>query len=126
MRTFLILLSLIWTALGVMLILYTVKTRDSLRALVADRNPRALGSIPLIIGILLLTGAFRVPGMFGLLFVLGLLALFKGIYLVFWPAAQIRKLMVWWFDRADESMIRLWGIICLALGWTVLFSALGT
>jgi len=126
MRILLDFLSLIWIALGVMLILHTEMTRNYLRALFAKTQTRVLAAVPLTIGLVLLAGSFSQPEMFWLLFILGLLAVSKGIYFVFGPAIQIKSLQDWWFERADERALRLWGIICLLLGVTVLFYVVRT
>jgi len=121
MRVFLGILSLIWITLGVMLILYTEKVRGFFGKLFADADIRKLAVFPVTIGLVLLAGSFSQTGMFWLLFILGLLAVGKGVYLFLGPLPQIKSLLEWWFTGASETTIRLWGIISLLLG-TAVFS----
>lgn len=119
MRIFLAILSLMWVALGAMLILYTDNVRSFFKKLFAEANIRLLAVLPLAIGLLLLLASFSQGHMFLLVFILGLLAVLKGVYLLLGPLPQIRNLLEWWFDRAGETTIRMWGIITLVLGIAV-------
>lgn len=119
MRIFLAILSLMWVALGAMLILYTDNVRSFFKKLFAEANVRLLAVLPLAIGLLLLLASFSQGHMFLLVFILGLLAVLKGVYLLLGPLPQIRNLLEWWFDRAGETTIRMWGIITLVLGIAV-------
>jgi hypothetical protein len=64
-------------------------------------------------------GAFMVHEVFWIALVLGLLAIAKGAYFAFGPLPQIRSLLEWWFDRASEITIRLWGLIAFTFGVTL-------
>lgn len=119
MRIFLAILSLMWVALGAMLILYTDNVRSFFKKLFAEANIRLLAVVPLAIGLLCLLASFSQGHMFLLVFILGLLAVLKGVYLLLGPLPQIRNLLEWWFDRAGETTIRMWGIITLVLGIAV-------
>ncbi len=119
MKVFLAFLSLLWIALGVMLILYTEGVRRTFRGLFAKANIRLLAGAPLAIGLLLILASFSQGPMFPLIFILGLLAVIKGLYLLLGPPSQIQRLLEWWFDRAGETTIRMWGIITLVLGIAV-------
>jgi hypothetical protein len=121
MRVFLGIFSLLWIAAGVMLILYTEKVRGSLGELFAKTDIRKLAVLPFAIGLVLLVGSLSQTEMFWLLFILGFLAVGKGVYLFLGPLPQIKSLLEWWFTEASETTIRLWGIISLMLG-TAVFS----
>jgi hypothetical protein len=121
MRVFLGIFSVLWIVAGVMLILYTDKVRGFYGKLFADADIRKLALLPVAIGLVLLVGSFSQKEMFWLLFILGFLAVSKGVYLFLGPVPQIKSLLEWWFTGASETTIRLWGIISLVLG-TAVFS----
>lgn len=119
MKIFLAFLSLLWIALGVMLILYTEGVRSTFKSLFANANIRLVAGAPLAVGLLLILASFSQGPMFPLIFILGLLAVIKGLYLLLGPLPQIRTLLDWWFDRAGETTVRMGGIIMLVLGIAV-------
>lgn len=43
----------------------------------------------------------------------------KGLFLLLGPLPQIQNLLEWWFGRAGETTIRMWGIITLVPGIAV-------
>jgi hypothetical protein len=51
---------------------------------------------------------------------LGILAIGKGVYAAGGPSSQVKGMLEWWFNRADDSTIRLWGLICFILGMALL------
>ena len=120
MRAVLIILSVLWIALGTMLVLYTDGVRKTTKGLVTDANIRLLGILPLVAGFLLVLGAFMVKDVFWLALILGLLAITKGAFLLRGPIPMIRRLMDWWLDQASETTARLSGLITFMLGVTLL------
>jgi hypothetical protein len=116
---FLAVFSLVWIAFGTMLILYTDKVRSFWRKLVTKADIRKLAALPFSFGLVLLIGCAFHTELFWLLFILGFLAVSKGVYLYFGSLQQIRNLLEWWATGASEVTLRLWGIITLLLGITV-------
>ena len=53
-------------------------------------------------------------------FIVGLLAILKGIYLFIGRSSQIEGLLEWWFLRAADETIRLFGLITFILGSALL------
>lgn len=121
MTAVLFVLAVIWIGAGAGLILYTDTFRDSYGKMLQNANVRLLAFLPLLIGLLLIGGAFSYSGglAWPVLFI-GLLAIAKGVYLALAPLDQIRKLCEWWFERAGDRTLRLWGIVALLLGATLL------
>lgn len=113
-------LAILWIVVGTFLVLYTESTQEVLRKLFLRDHFRWLAALPLIFGILLVVGAFYRTEMFWLVFILGVLGLLKGVFLIFGPSAQIKKLLHWWFHTASERTIRLNGLISVILGTAVL------
>jgi len=91
-----------------------------LRKLFFIEKVRLLSILPIIFGIVLIIGAFVCTQLFFLSFILGVLALLKGLYLVMGPLSQIKRIMDWWFNKASDSYIRLCGLIIFILGIAVL------
>ena len=116
MRVLLLILSVLWVALGTMIVLYSNQARSLLREVVMGMNIRLWACLPFGVGLLLVVGAFMVCEVFWIALILGLLAIAKGTYLALGPTPQIRSLLEWWFDRAGETTIRLWGLIAFTFG----------
>lgn len=123
MTALLYIISLIWIAAGVFLILYTESYREFSKKMFPTDKLKAWAIVPLFFGVVLLVGAFFERDVFWLAFILGLLALLKGIYLIAGPSAQINKLLDWWFEKASDKTIRLSGLIIFFLG-TAIFTSL--
>ena len=116
-------ISILWIVLGTLLILHTDRTRGFLEKLLFNRDVRIPAVLVFFLGLLLLLGAFYYREMFWFAFVLGILAVAKGIYLFFGPLHRIKALMRWWFRNAADDTVRLFGLISFFLG-TTLFSYL--
>jgi len=123
MRLFLLIFSVVWVALGAAIVLYTNQARSFLREFVLGMNIRLWAFVPLVVGLLFILGAFLVCEVFWILLALGIIALAKGAYLAFAPPRQVNSLLEWWFDHADETTTRLWGLFAFTIG-VVLFSRL--
>ena len=115
-------ISLIWVAAGVCLILYTERTKEVSKDLFAANKLKAWAILPLFFGVVLVIGAFFQKGVSWLAFILGVLALLKGVYLIVGPPTQVRRLVDWWFDQASDKTIRLIGLIIFFLGSALFIS----
>ncbi|MEW6380105.1 MAG: hypothetical protein AB1611_10940 [bacterium] len=122
-------ISFLWIILGTVQILYTEKSTAALRKLMAERNPKVLAVFPFLIGFLLCLAALLNYDHVGgtsmwkplwLVFSLGLLACIKGILFFFLPPQSTREVIQWWFYKASDRLIRLWGLILVVLGIVVI------
>ncbi|MGD8228565.1 MAG: hypothetical protein PVI20_12360 [Desulfobacteraceae bacterium] len=113
-------LAILWIAIGTFLVLYTEGTQEVLKKLFFTDHFRWWAALPLILGILLVVGAFSHKGMFWLVLVLGVLGILKGVFLIFGPSNRIKGLLDWWFHKASERTIRLSGLISVILGTAIL------
>jgi uncharacterized protein YjeT (DUF2065 family) len=120
MNIVLYILAILWIVAGTFLVLYTESTKEFLKKLFLTDHFRWLAVLPLIFGILLVVGAFYHKEMFWLVFILGVLGLLKGVFLIIGPSAQIKKLLEWWFHKASDRTIRLNGLISVILGTAIL------
>lgn len=120
MTVALYILAILWIVLGTFLVLYTESTKEIFKKLFFTDHIRWVAPLPLIFGILLVVGAFYHKEMFWLVFVLGVLGVLKGVFLIVGPSAQIKKLLDWWFHKASETTIRLNGLISVILGTAIL------
>jgi hypothetical protein len=120
MTVVLYILAILWIVAGTFLVLYTESTKEVFRKLFFTDHFRWLAALPLIFGVILVLGAFSHKDMFWLVFVLGLLGLLKGVFLIMGPSAQIKRLLDWWFHKASERTIRLNGLISVILGTAIL------
>ncbi|MBW1784574.1 MAG: hypothetical protein JRL30_28000, partial [Deltaproteobacteria bacterium] len=85
--------------------------------------PKYLSIIAFAFGVVLIIGAFFSRDVFWFVFILGLLAILKGIYLYLAPLEQTKALMDWWFIRARPETVRFMGLILFVIG-IALFSYL--
>jgi len=122
MNIVLYVLAILWIVVGTFLVLYTESTLGILKKLFFTDHFRWLAALPLIFGILLVVGAFFHKEMFWLVFVLGVLGILKGVFLIIGPSAQIKELVDWWFHKASERTIRLNGLISVILDTAILSS----
>ena len=113
-------ISVLWIAGGTFLILYTEGTRKFLKQIFLRNSVRWMAIFPFVLGLILVVGAFYYREMFWLAFVLGLLALLKGVYLAIGPSSQVKGIFEWWFNQASDGTIRLWGLITFILGSALL------
>jgi len=123
MTVLLYIISIIWIAVGVFLIIYTDRYKEVSRNAFSTDKLKAWAVVPLFFGVVLVVGAFFQKEVFWLAIILGLMALLKGVYLIVGPSAQTKKLVEWWSEKASNRTIRLFGLIIFFLG-TALFSAL--
>ena len=112
-------LALFWIAMGTLFILYTEGSRRVLRNLMGKMRSRYVGFMPMVVGVLLMISA-RESGAFWFIFILGLLAVGKGIYFLLAPHGQTEALLSWWFESAQDRTYRFWGLIMVLLGMVVL------
>ena len=120
MNIVLYILAILWIVMGTFLVLYTEGTKEVLKKLFLTDRFRWLAALPLIFGILLVAGAFYQKEMFWLVFILGVLGVLKGVFLIIGPSAQIKKVLEWWFHKASDRTIRLNGLISVILGTAIL------
>ena len=112
-------LAFFWIAAGTSFILYTEESRRFLRNSMGEMKPKSLAFIPMVVGLILIISAWA-SGAFWFILILGLLAIGKGVYLLFGPPAQIDALFDWWFKSAQDRTYRLWGLIMVLLGMVIL------
>ena len=122
MTALLYIISVIWIAAGVFLIIYTERYREFSKKMFPTDKLKVWAVVPLFFGVVLVLGAFFEKEVFWLAFILGLLALLKGVYLIVGPSAQTKKLVEWWFEKASDRTLRLSGLIIFFLGSAIFTS----
>ena len=122
MIALLYIISVIWIAAGVFLIIYTERYREFSKKMFPTEKLKVWAVVPLFFGVVLVLGAFFEREVFWIAFILGLLALLKGVYLIVGPPAQVKKLLDWWFEKASDRIIRLSGLIIFFLGSAIFTS----
>jgi len=120
MNIVLYIISILWIVVGVFLVIYTEGTREFYKKLFLKDSVKWMAVIPAIFGVILVVGSFYCERVFWLAIILGLLALAKGGYIFFAPSSQIKGLLEWWFNRASDGTIRLFGLIIFILGSAML------
>jgi uncharacterized protein YjeT (DUF2065 family) len=78
-----------------------------------------LGAVAGVFGVLLIIAAFASTHPF-IVFILGLLAVAKGVFLFFNPKNLTEKVIFWWTQKAPDQVYRLSGIIMIVLGTAII------
>ncbi len=120
MKNVLYIIAIAWIAYGVLLILYTEKTRGYFKRLSLTEHLKLLALLPFTVGLILAVGAFFYHEVFWISLILGVVAIAKGVYLFVAPAQQIKCFLEWWFEKADNSTARLFGLFTFILGSAML------
>ena len=123
MKALLYLISLLWIATGTFVVVFTQKYREIFKRVFTTQKPKYLSILAFAFGLVLIIGAFFNRDVFWFVFILGLLAILKGIYLYLAPLEQFKALMDWWFIRARPETVRFMGLILFVIG-IALFSYL--
>jgi uncharacterized protein YjeT (DUF2065 family) len=115
MKWFIYLFSMVWIAAGGFLILYTDQCRDIMEKAFARMGRVPMAVTAAVIGLLLVLAA-RGSANAGVIFIIGLLAIGKGV-VFFWNPKQIyEKTLQWWLTDVADQTYRLAGIIIVVLG----------
>ncbi len=120
MKIVLYIIAILWVISGTFLIIYTEQTRSFLKKLFLTDKIKLLSFLPFVVGLVLVVGAFFNKGMFWLVFIIGLLAVLKGVYFFIAPQQQAKALLEWWFMNASPRTVRFFGLITFFIGVTVL------
>jgi len=120
MKIALYIIAILWVISGTFLVIYTESTRKFLKKVFLTANTKLLSLLPFVVGLVLVVGAFFNRGMFWLVFIIGLLAVFKGVYFLMAPQQQAKALLEWWFMSASPRTIRFFGLITFFIGVTFL------
>ena len=119
-RAILLVLGVIWTVFGVSLIIYTEKTRSLYREWISPEVARRFAIPAMVIGAILILGAFFSGDIFWLPFVLGLIALSKGIFLWKAPPEKTEMFLNRWLTDSSEETARFFGLATFCLGCVLL------
>jgi uncharacterized protein YjeT (DUF2065 family) len=120
MKIVLYIIAILWVISGTFLIIYTEQTREFLKKVFLTENTKLLAFLPFVVGLVLVVGAFFNKGMFWLAFIIGLLAMLKGVYFFMAPKQQAKALLEWWFINANPRTVRFFGLITFFIGVTFL------
>jgi len=119
MKWFIYLFSILWVASGGFLILYTDQYRELMRKLIDRMGRVPLAVTAVVIGLLLILSA-RGSVNAGVIAVIGILAMAKGVVFFLNPNRIFEKILRWWLEDAVDQTYRLAGIIALILGTALL------
>ena len=119
MKWFLYAISLIWIAAGCCSILYTSETRNVMNRMIKEVDRKLISIVPLIAGILFLfaASASSVPWFIRLI---GLMGILKGVFVLVAPSNLYDQVNNWYLKSLSDQAHRLWGIIALILGTSVM------
>jgi hypothetical protein len=113
-------IAVIWVALGSLVVIYTTGTRKAFKDAFIKMNPRLIALLPLLVGFLLIAGA-KASSHFWPVLILGILGLAKGAVFLMSPPERLDVWMKWWFLDMSEAAFRLWGLIAVIFGVTLIY-----
>lgn len=119
MKWFIYLFSILWIASGSYLILYTEQYRELLVKITERMGRVPMAVTAAVIGLLLVLSA-RGSMNAGVIVVIGILAMAKGVLFYVNPNQLFEKTLRWWLEDAADQLYRLAGIIALILGTALL------
>ncbi len=120
MKILLGVISVLWIVEATFLIIYTEGTRKLMEKAVLKMNMKIMAILALIFGLIFMVAAFYLKEIFWLAFLLGMVAIIKGVYLFVAPPNQVKAIFEWWFHKASGETIRVMGLIAIILGTAIL------
>jgi uncharacterized protein YjeT (DUF2065 family) len=118
MKYVIYLLGFTWIAAGAFAILYTEDYKAYVTRLLDQPRRIWLATLPTVLGVLLIVGASSTTHV-GLISLIGILGIAKGLLIYFNPANLYEKSIDWLNNWSDQGY-RLVGIIALVLGTVVI------
>lgn len=118
MKYMIYLLGFAWIAAGAFAILYTDDYKAFFQGLLTRMNRIWLALIPAVVGLLLLLSASSATHS-GVIRLIGILGIAKGVLIYFNPA-NLFEISKGWMDNMSAQGYRLVGIIALVLGTVVI------
>ena len=119
MKWFLYLISFCCIAAGSCFILYTLQFRDLLKNALSKRYEKIISVSAIIVGLLLIISAFQAQG-FWLIVILGVIAIGKGLFVLFNPKNSFDNIRNWYLNTASDQTYRLFGIILIVIGTVII------
>ncbi|MBM3252089.1 MAG: hypothetical protein FJZ11_04845 [Candidatus Omnitrophica bacterium] len=118
MQYFLYFIVILWSAVGLGLMLLPTAMLKLYAAFGKIKNIKPLCILPLTFGVLFfLSMKNLVAETFG--YAMGLIAIFKGLYLLVIKQEKIKEILDWWIN-APVALLRIWGAFLLALALVLL------
>ena len=104
MKWFLYLISFCCIAAGSCFILYTLQFRDLLKNTLSKRYEKIISVSAIIVGLLLIISAFQAQG-FWLIVILGVIAIGKGLFVLFNPKNSFDNIIVMFKMLAPRTFL---------------------
>ena len=112
------LLGIFWIVMGTLLVFVPKLLKRKLFVKLQNIPLKKIGSVPLIIGVLLVLAASH-NRYTAFVVILGLLAIAKGIGCIV-ATEKMQKMQDWWLNKASNNIYRILGIVIILIGSIVL------
>ena len=119
MKWFLYAISVIWIAIGCCTILYTNETRNVLKNIFNKIDRKIISVFEVIMGVLLLFSATASHHSW-FIRLIGFMAVIEGGIIFLIPKNLYDEMIDWYLSSASDQTYRLFGIISIILGASVL------
>lgn len=118
MKWFLFGISLLWVMGGTLIVFNTKLVRRNFFDKLKTTSPKKLSPAPIIVGgLLILSASASSQGI--IIFIIGVIALTKGILFLMAPEDKVKRFIDWWLAGSDR-MYKGWGIFMIILGTFIL------
>ncbi len=116
----LLIIAMLWICAGTAVVIYTKETRRAVAERFSLETTRRFAVPAMALGAFLVLGALFSDRMFWWPFLLGLLALAKGFFILKAPPERTSYFLDWWCRDASEETVRLHGLVTFFLGTLLL------
>ena len=107
--------------LGIIMVFNPDFMRQFMRFLKQGNRIYGIGVFRILFGILFLLAASEAR-LVGVMIALGILALIGGTLIFLLGRDKVRSILDWW-DRRPQLVLRLWGLLAVAIGSLIIYSA---
>ncbi|MFH1674294.1 MAG: hypothetical protein ABIF87_12835 [Pseudomonadota bacterium] len=118
MKWFLFGISLLWVMGGTLIVFNTELVRRRFFDKIKTTSPKKLSPVPIIVGGLLILSA-SASSQDIIIFIIGVLALLKGVLFLMAPEEKVKVFIDWWLSGSDQ-MYKGLGIFMTILGTFIL------
>jgi hypothetical protein len=118
MQYFLYFMVCLWSVFGLGLMLFPTAMLKFYAAFGRIKNIKLLCILPLAFSVLFFL-SMKNPKIETFAYVMGLIAAFKGLYLLVIKQEEIKEILDWWM-KAPVAFLRIWGAFLIALALVLL------
>lgn len=113
-------ISILWIITGALIVIFTYQIRTLMQKYFQAGHMKIPAVIAIIIGLTLIIGGIFQREILFLSLILGVLAVGKGLFILFGSESQIESILDWWYIKIRDEALRFWGLTIFTLGIVLL------